>query len=546
MVSTAANYTLTLTENPTLVANITLDTIDYTITTSSSPTAGGTTTGSGSFVSGSSKTVTATANTGYTFANWTENGTVVSTSASYTFTLTANRTLVANFTLNTINYTITTSSSPTVGGTTTGSGSVQHGTSRTVTATANTGYTFTNWTENGTVVSTNGSYTFTVTANRTLVANYAANNYTITTSSKPTAGGTTTGSGSVLHGTSRTVTATANTGYTFTNWTENGTILSTNASYTFTATANRTLVANFTVSKYSVITSSYPTTGGITKGDGNFAYGDLCTISTSVNPGHVFNGWSENQTVVSNQNSYSFVVNSNRILVANFAVINYPVLTAVKPLASGTISGGGIYYMYGQNCTLIATPNTGYTFTNWTENGTVVSTNANYTFTVSANRTLVANFAVSSYQISTSVFPTNSGIVNGAGIYAYGTSINLTATANSGYEFFNWTENNIEESKSSLFNFTVVKNRAFVANFITATSVSKVNDYGVSVFSYNKKAIIIGALGWNIRVIDLSGRTLMIKTSNSNRFEIEIPMPGLYLIFLSNNENAFSEKVIIK
>ena len=73
---------------------------NYTITTSASPTTGGTTTGSGTFVSGSSKTVSATANTGYTFANWTENGTVASTSASYTFTLTANRTLVANFTLN--------------------------------------------------------------------------------------------------------------------------------------------------------------------------------------------------------------------------------------------------------------------------------------------------------------------------------------------------------------------------------------------------------------------------------------------------------------
>ena len=39
------------------------------------------------FVVGSSRTVTATANSGYTFANWTENGNVVSSSASYNFTL---------------------------------------------------------------------------------------------------------------------------------------------------------------------------------------------------------------------------------------------------------------------------------------------------------------------------------------------------------------------------------------------------------------------------------------------------------------------------
>jgi hypothetical protein len=54
--------------------------------------------GGGTFTAGNSQTVTATANSSYTFVNWTENGGVVSAAASYTFTLTANSTLVANFT----------------------------------------------------------------------------------------------------------------------------------------------------------------------------------------------------------------------------------------------------------------------------------------------------------------------------------------------------------------------------------------------------------------------------------------------------------------
>ena len=68
-----------------------------TISTSASPTAGGSTSGSATYASGASVTVTATPNTGYTFTNWTENLIVVSTSASYTFTATASHTLVANF-----------------------------------------------------------------------------------------------------------------------------------------------------------------------------------------------------------------------------------------------------------------------------------------------------------------------------------------------------------------------------------------------------------------------------------------------------------------
>ena len=63
------------------------------------------TTGSGNFNQGASCTVTATPNTGYHFVNWTEGGTAVSSDASYTFTVTSDRDLVANFSVD--NQTIT-------------------------------------------------------------------------------------------------------------------------------------------------------------------------------------------------------------------------------------------------------------------------------------------------------------------------------------------------------------------------------------------------------------------------------------------------------
>ena len=74
----------------------------FAISVSANPTEGGTVGGGGSFESGTSRTVTATANEGYTFSNWTENGNQISDSANFTFTLTANRTLVANFTNNNV------------------------------------------------------------------------------------------------------------------------------------------------------------------------------------------------------------------------------------------------------------------------------------------------------------------------------------------------------------------------------------------------------------------------------------------------------------
>lgn len=72
----------------------------WSIHTSVLPAGSGTATGDADYNDGDTVTVTAAANAGYTFANWTDGGTVVSTSSSFQFTAVTNRTLVANFTQN--------------------------------------------------------------------------------------------------------------------------------------------------------------------------------------------------------------------------------------------------------------------------------------------------------------------------------------------------------------------------------------------------------------------------------------------------------------
>ena len=70
---------------------------------------------------------------------------------------------------------------------------------------------------------------------------------------------------------------------------------------------------------------------------------------------------------------------------------NYTISVSSDPSNGGMVTGGGTYQQ-GQSCTVTATVNSGYSFSNWTENGNQVSTNSSYTFTVNSNRTLVANF----------------------------------------------------------------------------------------------------------------------------------------------------------
>ncbi len=105
-------------------------------------------------------------------------------------------------------------------------------------------------------------------------------------------------------------------------------------------------------------------------------------------------------------------------------VPNYTIATAVSPAASGTVTGAGTYPSNSM-VTLTATPNAGWVFVNWTENGVQAGTLANYSFTASSNRTLVANFITNSpptCQVkSIASLTDNSATVNFAGTpgYAY-------------------------------------------------------------------------------------------------------------------------------
>ena len=104
--------------------------VTLTLSVAACPAEAGSVIGGGAFATGSSVTVTASANTGYTFANWTASGTVQSASPSYTFTLATDLNLAANFTANPTSQT-------TAPGITTLAASTVTPTSATLNATAN-------------------------------------------------------------------------------------------------------------------------------------------------------------------------------------------------------------------------------------------------------------------------------------------------------------------------------------------------------------------------------------------------------------------------
>ena len=122
----------------------------------------------------------------------------------------------------------------------------------------------------------------------------------------------------------------------------------------------------------------------------------------------------------------------------------------VKAGNGGTVNGGGIFDG-NTKITVTATPNIGYKFVRWKENGASISTSAAYTFTVTADRTLTAVFERQSSGGSsggdsgsttyyTLTFETNGGSAVAKVTGTYGKTIDLsgyTPTCD-GYDFSGW------------------------------------------------------------------------------------------------------------
>jgi hypothetical protein len=313
----------------------------YQISASGEPAGNGIITGAGAYAEASLVTLAASPANGYVFANWTENGGVVSTSPGYTFNAHANRTLVANFISVGSAKAISTSSSPPEGGTTSGDGAYANGTSATVGATANPGYKFSKWTVGGVKVSNQGdqtpeSYDFTVTGDLALVAVFKPV-YLMTVTCDPiiasndepfeaepdTPSGYQLGEKAMM----KITKAWEELGYSFVSWTQNGVVVSTDSSFDFTVTGNRDLVAHFAVGNRIDLLAA-PKTAGTVSGGGVHPTGNMVSLMAEPLPGYLFTSWTEADIVVSADANYQFNSTAKRSLVANFVTIPTPACEA--------------------------------------------------------------------------------------------------------------------------------------------------------------------------------------------------------------------------
>ena len=485
----------------------------YSLAFTITPTGAGTVSGGGTYDYGSSIKSTATPATGYNFTKWVDEEGVESTTNPYPgWAITKNRTIQAVFTIKSyaINlaaqYRVAESgdfTSGTTGGTVSGGGTFNHGTSVTAKATPATGYSFAGWYEGTSKVSDSASYTFTATRARSLTARFQRQWFTVTFTAG-TGGSVSPTTARVQYGGEASSTATASTGYTFSRW-SNGT---KTAKLTVTnVTANATYTAEYTTNTYTVTYVKGTGIATISKTSETVSWGANATGCTAtVTTGYTFDGWYNGSTRVSTSLTYApTAVKSNLSLTAKANINSYTVSPSAyyrttdgtgnytAGTTGGTVSGGGSVN-HGGSITVTASAAAGYKFDGWysagASGGTLLSSSASYAISgVTASMTVYARFTRIYYTITysagdyvASLSRTTERVAHGANAAGSTMTVNGT-TAQYSYGVDGWYSGSTRVTSSATYAPTGVTANATY----TAKGTRSLRSYTVT---YNKGSYI--------------------------------------------------------
>ncbi|MBI4560338.1 MAG: hypothetical protein HY706_22350, partial [Candidatus Hydrogenedentes bacterium] len=340
----------------------------------------------------------------------------------------ANKSVTANFA---IGYPLTTSvqGQGTVSPT---GGTYKANTSVYVTATPESGWRFDHWT--GDASGSNNPVSVYMSGPKSVTAVFTRIQYTLTTAVVPTGGGTVSpASGSFDSGSVITLTATPAAGKLFDYWSES--ISSLENPVNVTMDGNKSIIAWFAVAY--TLTTSVQGEGTVSPSSGTYKSGSGATISANPASGWQFNHWEGGASGTSTP--VTITMNGNKSVTAVFTRIQYTLTTSVSPAGSGTVSPSSGSYDSGSNVQLTAAGIGDYQFGHW--EGGATGTTSPVTVNMNGNKSVTAYFVRIPRTLTTSVTPAEGGSVNpSGGTYDSGTTITLTANANSGWQFLGWAD----------------------------------------------------------------------------------------------------------
>ncbi len=389
--------------------------------------------------------------------------------------------------------------------------------------------------------------------------------FNLSLQANPTNGGTVSGGGEYEPGEQVFVSATANNGFTFQNWTNaSGSVVSTASGFNFTMPASHTtLIANFSQgqpSEYTVTLVANPSNGGSVSGGGQYQAGQQVTINASPGNDFDFVGWRDGNFTVSTQPTYTFNMPvGNLTLTAVFQQQQIPdtwqLSLSSQPDGAGTLQGSG-NYQAGEQILVSAEASEGYNFVSWKQNGNVLSTQPDFIYHMpSADVTLSADFTSSSasqYVLTLEASPAYGGTVSGNGQYTAGTEILISVAPASGFGFLNWFRvGGTVVSSEPEFIFTMpetdVTLRAFLESathvWENTTDEIKVFPNPASEYIRIENPVVMN----RIEVFDLTGRIVLAHATDTDTYDLPVRglRSGAYILHITDKEGVTFRKIQI-
>ena len=392
-----------------------------------------------------------------------------------------------------------------------------------------TGYTFAGWftaLTDGEQVQDNA----TLTADLTLYAQWTANSYTVTFDANG-------GEGSMNQQTFTYDVAQAlnqntftRTGYSFTGW--NTQADGSGSTYvdkaevqnlTAEAGANITLYAQWTANTYII---TFVDEDGITilqssevkYGQTPEYNGETPTKESTAEFDYTFAGWTPKIANVTEEATYKATyTETKRSYTVTF------VDEDGTELQSSKVEYGETPVYSGNTPTKESTAEFDYAFAGWDPEIAIVTGNATYTATYTATKrsyTLTVALAEGCEEM---------GEVSGSGSYEYGTVVTLTATAHEGYKFMQWSDGDINATRTIIVEGEVTLTATFEAEGGSETGLEEQMADTFQVIGMERSMRIEGS-EQEACVFNTAGQLIYRGTERI----IEVHAAGIYLVRIGN------------
>ena len=521
-------------ENPRRIAattNITktaiFNFVQYSITVQSDNSIHGSCIGGGSYNYLSERIIQANANHGYHFTQWNDGN----TNNPRTITLSQDTVFTAMFDKN--NYIVTVLSEDTLKGNVFGGDTIPYLDSLTIMATANYGYHFSRWND----YNTNNPRQVQATQDKIYTAYFDCNQYSIALDVDTSIHGNVTGSGNYNYLSQRTLTATPNYGYHFTQWNDGD----TSNPRVVTLTQDTAFTALFAKNFYTLTALSADTVRGAVTGGETVEYLDTVVLSASANYGYHFAQWNDGNS----DNPRSLVVTQDAVYTAQFDKNSYTLSVATADSVMGDVSGSDTAE-YLDIMSFAATANYGYHFTMWNDG----DTNNPRSITLTQDTGFTAMFAKNLYTLTVLANDTTLGEVTGGTTAEYLDTVSITATITMPhYHFVQWSDGSTAATRNVVMTCDSVITAIFAIDTHTVTLLANDDEYGTvsgaCIVPYGTEVVIVATANEGYHFAEWSNGSrnnpeniIVMNDTTLTAVFTEVVVPEIFMVTVQDGRNV--------